>query len=810
MQGEASGATAVHDRPACVVLGVREGHTPSDKPPVRIFLGTEARQFRAERIFIWSIERHRDPARVYEIYLMKDIRGFRRHGWLTGFTNYRFAIPHFAGNKGRAIYNDVDQIYLKDPALLFDTNMEVHGYLSIHDCDTSVMLIDCERMSSIWTLETAQNEKRRVLDDRARLTPGLWGQLDPGWNARDIEYHPDTSHLVHFTTIHTQPWRPFPREYVYGQNPVGELWFGYEREADEAGFLSFTAHNPSPEFAGKLGAWQNRICTTQIDHSPAVNLLQATGQHDAVYSGPNPPRIPNLHLDHLEPARLSDTVIKTSDAVVCADFLEHMPDSDILWLLDGLFARTGKTLSLLVTPHRAAIPGAHRRDPQWWYAQVSATAVRYPHVHWQLVVKPSKRRTARWEGGAPLNWPPRVWVLAHYKAGHHHQAQDIADALGWPYEKHELATSKLKPILALLADRLFGKAWGMPIIFLPPWPDLVIASGWLPAKIARWVGRRSGGRTRLVLMGRKAGPAEESEDILVSCAHFRLTHHPRRIQTLLPVHKGDAATQPDNTDTINNKPSPTSQVALLVGGTSRYYSLNTDTARRMARQVLEFASSHGAALNVITSRRTGDAVEHTIAEELKDKAQLYFWRLGARRKDFQLVLNLADSLIVTGESESMLTEAVITGKPVYIYALPRRRSGPLRLFAHWIEHQAATPRYNRRNTIRPQEGLRYFCARLIERGWVLPPRAVEPMHNDLINQRLAYNFITQTTYHECKSADNVPKPDLEVAIIIAELLQWHIYMSKDQRQRNLYKTNTQSLNPCPKNTINPIHALTDR
>src|SRR5215831_13561547 len=118
-------------QPECVVLGVRDGVTPSAKPPVRIFLGTELAQYRAERIFFWSIEQVRDPSRVYEIYLMKELAGFDRRGWLTGFTNYRFAISHFAGNSGRAIYNDVDQVYLADPGELFDSDLGGHGFLAL-------------------------------------------------------------------------------------------------------------------------------------------------------------------------------------------------------------------------------------------------------------------------------------------------------------------------------------------------------------------------------------------------------------------------------------------------------------------------------------------------------------------------------------------------------------------------------------------------------------------------------------------------------------------------------------------------------
>ena len=45
------------DNPEIVVLGVREGSVASSKPAVRIFLGTEEAQFRAERVFFWSIEK---------------------------------------------------------------------------------------------------------------------------------------------------------------------------------------------------------------------------------------------------------------------------------------------------------------------------------------------------------------------------------------------------------------------------------------------------------------------------------------------------------------------------------------------------------------------------------------------------------------------------------------------------------------------------------------------------------------------------------------------------------------------------------
>ncbi len=54
-------------RPVLIRLDPEPGATPSDKPPVRIFVGTEPAQYRAERVLVWSIAQVRDRSRGYEI-----------------------------------------------------------------------------------------------------------------------------------------------------------------------------------------------------------------------------------------------------------------------------------------------------------------------------------------------------------------------------------------------------------------------------------------------------------------------------------------------------------------------------------------------------------------------------------------------------------------------------------------------------------------------------------------------------------------------------------------------------------------------
>jgi hypothetical protein len=221
------------ERPQCVRYPADPAAQASTKPPVRIYLGTEEAQHRAERVFLWSIWKHRDPARVYEIYLMDDLEHFDRSDWKTGFSRYRFAIPALAGQKGRAIYNDVDQIYLDDPAHLFDLDMGDRACLSITQRETSVMLLDCEKLGPLWTWDDALTRKKKHF--RA-LAADLWGPLDACWNARDSEYRPGESKLLHYSTLHTQPWQPFPEMLRYRQHELAEVWTELEREADAAGF----------------------------------------------------------------------------------------------------------------------------------------------------------------------------------------------------------------------------------------------------------------------------------------------------------------------------------------------------------------------------------------------------------------------------------------------------------------------------------------------------------------------------------------------------------------------------------------------
>lgn len=762
----------------CVVLPAVSEAEKSRNPPVRIFLGTEAAQFRAERVFVWSIVKVRDPARRYEIYLLKDLPGFDRRWWLTGFTAYRFAIPELAGGAGRAIYNDTDQIYLADPAELFDMPMQGHGFLSIHPRDTSVMLLDCARMARVWTLAGARRQRRKQLEAKALAVSGMWGRLDGAWNARDGEYAPGRSRLVHFTTLQTQPWLPFPSDYVYWQNPVGVLWLELERSADQAGYQLFDASTPSAGYHALQSRFRRLTAAVADSSSTAVDagfsdwpvvqrLLQQSSARTVLefgfisgytaLSAERDQRAADWVVERRtpgEPPWEKGEAVRSFDAVLCRKALEYFPDEDLPWLIDKLFALSDRllhvevddTASLKRLPDGSTLEIAPRR-PARWLSCFELASRRHPRVHYQLVLNTrdatGRRTQAMRVGGQLVGGAPRVWVLAHRKPGHTSQAVGLAEALAWPYEIKLLRTLPWVLLARCVAQRLGWQSWspgpGRGGELGPPWPDVVVASGWFSTRVARWL-RCENPALRAVLLGRKNGPSGPS-DLLIGCAHFALPLAANRIETVLPVHPvslerlRDAAERQAKHFAGLSRP----RIVALVGGDSKHSVLDTAGAYRLGQDLQTFAREAGGVALAITSRRTGARASAALKLGIGGAEYVHEWRRDELDNPYFAYLSAADVFVVTGDSESMLAEAAATDKPLYIYPIAERARLWDR-FARWVTHQAQAQRRNKRGSVRPQRGLQYLCARLLDRAWVLPPRNTPALYQALIERGVAQMF----------------------------------------------------------------------
>ena len=760
-----------HIQPECIVLGVKPGVPPNPKSPVRIFLGTQPEQYRAERVFFWSIEQVRDPGRVYEIYLMRGMSGYRRTWlWNTGFTNYRFAVPYYAGYQGRAIYNDVDQTYHADPAELFDMDMGDHAVLAVSRTDTSVMLMDCERMGKFWTLEQAQSRRKYPLIATVQAQEGAYGLFDENWNVRDTAYLPGRTRCYHYTILHYQPWRPFRERFYYRPNKEGgNLWCGLEAAADRAGFQVFTASRPSQHLDEILEtqsrALENNFSLTMLADMTA-DLITATSATSVLEVKGTCPAADakQRQLTDLVHEMRSAQVRETFDGIVLIANLSLWSKQDLPWILDELFARAGRFITGTVHVPEAdrGSRGSRRlamaKAAEWWSWVLGAASAHYPEVCWRFALAPGLDSGIEdiefCRGGShPTNDSPTVWVLLDQKPGHDTQSLGLANNLGWPYEEKrlqfnwrgELPNSMVKCSIASLKS-------SSALIAEPPWPDLLIAAGRRTVPIAEWIRQHSLGRTRTVQIGRIGTSREDHFDVGVAPDYAGLYPDPRRLEIAMPLTRvsqesldAAAARWRDELDSDKGL-----RVALLVGGTNVEHEFSPGCARELGESVKTMVGAMGGSVLVSTSRRTSKAAAETLLSALGSScSHAYVWQTDRENSEnpYMGYLAHADAFVVTGESASMLAEACTTEKPVAIFPLPVRSAGVIawvrsvgRTLGDAVASRAYARPLNKRGIERPQRGVQRFCAGMLARGWVRTGGHSRLLHESLIARGLAIYF----------------------------------------------------------------------
>jgi mitochondrial fission protein ELM1 len=304
----------------------------------------------------------------------------------------------------------------------------------------------------------------------------------------------------------------------------------------------------------------------------------------------------------------------------------------------------------------------------------------------------------------------RLWVLSVGKPGDDAQATLLADAVGWPYVVKRVGVDPLEP----------------------PWPEVAVSFGRETELAARTLAARAAGAVRLVQLGRPHGPLA-GLDLVVGLPQYELPEHPRIVRLPLPLQRVTPAAVARAAAAWTPPPGvrlDRPRIAVLVGGTTRPYVLDPPAARQLAEQVSAAARTAGGSLLVTTSRRTSPSVAETLAAALTAPSVLHRWSAGDPANPYLAFLGLADRIVVTADSASMLADAVSTGKPVEIFSLPRERRGRRwlrdaaraavwraagapavgRLLAPLVEHLG----------VRPRRDLAFLHAALIARGLAAP------------------------------------------------------------------------------------------
>ena len=265
--------------------------------------------------------------------------------------------------------------------------------------------------------------------------------------------------------------------------------------------------------------------------------------------------------------------------------------------------------------------------------------------------------------------PPRVWVVTGYRAGERAQILALAEALGWPFEVKELDYRPSAARISLFrGSTLRGFRLDRSSPLTPPWPDLVITAGMRNEPACRWIRAQAAGRTRLVHIGRPWARLEQF-DLVITTPQYRLPGRDNVLHNTLTLHRVTAARLEAEARRWEPRLAalPRPRIAVIAGGDSGPTIFGRKAAARLARQAGALARERGGSLLVTTSARTAPAAVEALAAGIEAPAHFYRWRRDDDDNPYYGYLALADAIIVTADSISMLTEACATGKPVYMF-----------------------------------------------------------------------------------------------------------------------------------------------
>ncbi|MGZ8995474.1 MAG: mitochondrial fission ELM1 family protein [Rhodospirillales bacterium] len=271
---------------------------------------------------------------------------------------------------------------------------------------------------------------------------------------------------------------------------------------------------------------------------------------------------------------------------------------------------------------------------------------------------------------------PRVWATLGHKAGDNSQVRALAEALGLPFEErhfvyrpYELATN------LLLGPTLAGVITERSSALAPPWPDLIISAGRRNEPICRWIQTQAAPqRVRLVHVGRPWAKIERF-DLIVTTPQYRLPILPNVLHNKTPLHRitFDRLRHDGEAWEPRLKSLPKPHIAVMIGGNSGPFSFDRAAAERLAKQASEMANARGGSLLVSTSARTQPPAIDAFLQAVSAPAHVYRWTAGDPDNPYFAFLGLAEEIIVTGDSMSMLAEACATHKRVYIFDLGEGR-----------------------------------------------------------------------------------------------------------------------------------------
>lgn len=303
----------------------------------------------------------------------------------------------------------------------------------------------------------------------------------------------------------------------------------------------------------------------------------------------------------------------------------------------------------------------------------------------------------------------RCWCISKGMAGMNSQTAGLASAVGYrPFEESQQSDSSSRDATYEFINTRMAFPWNcLPFSVIPrsgsilkqpetleasPQPRLAISCGRHGVIPTLYLKKKLGEKVFTVHI--QDPKCDTSGFDMVLIPKHDPTRGPNVYLTMGALHK----VTPEKLEAACHTPEAAQLVdpkrplvSVLLGGKNGYYSFSQADIDRLFEKLNRLVAEHDVRLAVLTSNRTPAEVCTRLARDFGDKH--FIWN-GQGTNPYFEALALADYIVVTGDSVSMVTEATATGRPVFVEHLTERRTARrFRKFHSMFEEAGLTRRF---------------------------------------------------------------------------------------------------------------------
>lgn len=274
-----------------------------------------------------------------------------------------------------------------------------------------------------------------------------------------------------------------------------------------------------------------------------------------------------------------------------------------------------------------------------------------------------------------------------------------------------------------------------------PWPEVLITAGYRSARIASAM-KKAGAPTFCIHLEHPHSSFKAFDLILIP-EHDRLNRSnaqdPKVLRynfNLSRISREQARRTSQSLEARQlrltlKKP----RITALIGGNNKAYQLDAKRAREIAKQLVRAKQLNDGSLLVTTSPRTPPAAAAEVKRIIEKEGGIVWTSSEDGPNPYLTYLCVANKIIVTWDSSSMIADACTTGKSISLMPLPIKKWG-------WFSKQKAT-KFERMHERLLQENIAGIFDEKLERHGNRPMHELERIA-PLIAEKLKAQQILQT------------------------------------------------------------------